>query len=106
MGSGWVKHLVGRTLWKVAPCVCELAVMIVTLDQRWRGLSLCESTRLNTEKCWVGLGEVVESAIMVVTLDQRWLVLSTGWVVFGQAFGRSNAVESCPSLPSWSSRTR
>jgi len=68
--------------------------------------SLCESTRLNTEKCWVGLGEVVESAIMVVTLDQRWLVLSTGWVGFGQAFGRSNAVESCPSLPSWSSRTR
>ena len=55
---------------------------------------------------WVGLGEVVESAIMVVTLDQRWLVLSTGWVGFGQAFGRSNAVESCPSLPSWSSRTR
>ena len=90
MGSGWVKHLVGRTLWKVAPCLYELTVMIVTLYQRWRGLS-ASAVGLGraynwprvVKNCPTSIRSVCELALMVVTLDQTltriggWL----GWVM-------------------------
>jgi len=81
-------HLLGKTLWKVAPCLCESAIMVVTCrldtdkDRRVVGL---RGGRVESS-VWLGKGREKLSHVYTVSLwinqTKHWKVL--GWVGLGE----------------------